>query len=167
MTSPGTILFVTTAIFAIVGGLITVSARRPLRAAIGLLIHIVSLAGMFLTLNAQLLAALQLLVYAGAVVVLFVFVIMLIGPASEVGAIQGRFASRALSLAVTIAIVLAVSTSLANFDRPWKTVSEDFGTVEGLGMAIYSGALVPFEVISITLLVAIVGAVAVARSRTE
>ncbi len=167
MTSPGTILFVTTAIFAMAGGLVTISARRPLRAAIGLLVHIISLAGMFLTLDAQLLAALQLLVYAGAVVVLFVFVIMLIGPGSEVGPIQGRFASRTLSLAVTIAIVLAVSTSLAYFDLPWGAISEDFGTVEGLGMAIYSKALVPFEVISITLLVAIVGAIAIARSRTE
>ncbi len=167
MTSPGTILFVTTAIFAMAGGLVTISARRPLRAAIGLLVHIISLAGMFLTLDAQLLAALQLLVYAGAVVVLFVFVIMLIGPASEVGPIEGRFASRTLSLAVTIAIVLAVSTSLAYFDLPWGAISEDFGTVEGLGMAIYSKALVPFEVISITLLVAIVGAIAIARSRTE
>jgi len=167
VTSAGTILFVTTAIFAMAGGLATISARRPLRAAIGLLVHIISLAGMFLTLNAQLLAALQLLVYAGAVVVLFVFVIMLIGPASEVRPIEGRFASRTLSLAVTIAIVLAVSTSLAYFDLPWGAASEDFGTVEGLGMAIYSEALVPFEVVSITLLVAIVGAVAVARSRTE
>ena len=167
MTSPGTILFVTTAIFSMVGALVTVSARRPLRAAIGLLVHIVSLAGMFLTLDAQLLAALQLLVYAGAVVVLFVFVIMLIGPASEVGPIQGRVASRTMSLAVTIAIVLAVSTSLAYYNLPWGAASQDFGTVEGLGMAIFSNALVPFEVISITLLVAIVGAVAVARSRTE
>jgi len=167
VTSPGTILFVTTAIFSMVGALVTVSARRPLRAAIGLLVHIVSLAGMFLTLDAQLLAALQLLVYAGAVVVLFVFVIMLIGPASEVGPIQGRVASRTMSLAVTIAIVLAVSTSLAYYNLPWGAASQDFGTVEGLGMAIFSNALVPFEVISITLLVAIVGAVAVARSRTE
>ena len=167
MTSPGTILFVTTAIFSMVGALVTVSARRPLRAAIGLLLHIVSLAGMFLTLDAQLLAAIQLLVYAGAVVVLFVFVIMLIGPASEVGPIQGRIASRTMSLAVTIAIVLAVSTSLAYYDPPWGAASPEFGTVEGLGMAIYSKALVPFEVISITLLVAIVGAIAVARSRTE
>ncbi|MGB9339950.1 MAG: NADH-quinone oxidoreductase subunit J [Polyangiales bacterium] len=167
MTDPGTILFVTTSIFAIAGALMTISSRRPLRAAIGLLVHIISLAGMFLTLNAHLLAALQLLVYAGAVVVLFVFVIMLIGPASEVDAIQGSLASRTLSIAVTVAIVLAVSTSLAYFDEPWGAISEDFGTVEGLGMAIYSQALVPFEVISITLLVAIVGAIAIARSRTE
>ena len=167
MTGPGATLFVVTAIFAMAGALMTISSRRPLRAAIGLLVHIISLAGMFLTLNAHLLAALQLLVYAGAIVVLFVFVIMLLGPASEVAPIQGRVASRTLSIAATIAVVLTVSTSVAYFDAPWEAVPDGFGTVEGLGMAIYKQALVPFEVISITLLVAIIGAIAVARSRTE
>jgi NADH-quinone oxidoreductase subunit J len=149
------------------GALMTISSRRPLRAAIGLLVHIISLAGMFLTLNAHLLAVLQLLVYAGAIVVLFVFVIMLIGPTSEVAPIQGRLASRTLSIAVTIAVVLAVSTSVAYFDAPWVAVPDEFGTVEGLGLAVYKQALVPFEIVSITLLVAIIGAIAVARSRTE
>jgi NADH-quinone oxidoreductase subunit J len=167
VTIPGATLFVVTAIFAMAGGLITISSQRPLRAAIGLLVHIISLAGMFLTLNAHLLAALQLLVYAGAIVVLFVFVIMLIGPAAEVGPIRGRVASRTLSIALTITVVLAVSTTVAYFDAPWVAVSADFGTVEALGMAVYKQALVPFEVISITLLVAIIGAIAVARSRTE
>lgn len=167
MTGPGATLFVVTAIFAMAGALVTISSRRPLRAAIGLLVHIISLAGMFLTLHAQLLAVLQLLVYAGAIVVLFVFVIMLIGPAAEIPPIEGRLVARTLSLGLTIAFVLAVSTALAYFDGPWETVSEDFGTVEGLGMAIYKRALVPFEVISITLLVAIIGAIGVARSRTE
>jgi len=110
VTGLGATLFVVTAIFAMAGALITISARRPLRAAIGLLVHIISLAGMFLTLNAHLLAVLQLLVYAGAIVVLFVFVIMLIGPAAEVGPIEGRVASRTLSIALTIAVVLAVAT---------------------------------------------------------
>ncbi len=167
MTGPGATLFVVTAILAMAGGLMTISARRPLRAAIGLLVHIISLAGMFLTLNAQLLAALQLLVYAGAVVVLFVFVIMLIGPAAEVGPIEINLPARTLSIALTAAIVLAVATSVAYVDAPWVPVTEAFGTVEGLGMAIYQDAVVPFEVVSITLLVAIIGAIAVARSRTE
>ena len=167
MTGLGATLFVVTAIFAMAGALITISARRPLRAAIGLLVHIISLAGMFLTLNAHLLAVLQLLVYAGAIVVLFVFVIMLIGPAAEVGPIQGHLVSRTLSIALTIVVVLAISTTVAYFEAPWGAVPDDFGTVEGLGMAIYKQALVPFEVISITLLVAIVGAIAIARSRTE
>ena len=167
MTIAGATMFVVTAIFAIAGGLITIWSKRPLRAAIGLLVHIISLSGMFLTLDAQLMAVLQLLVYAGAVVVLFVFVIMLIGPAAEVGPIEGRVASRTLSIALTIAVVLAVATSVAYVDAPWVGVSDEFGTVEGLGMAIYKQALVPFEVVSITLLVAIIGAITVARSRTE
>jgi NADH-quinone oxidoreductase subunit J len=167
VTIPGATLFVVTAIFAIAGGLITIWSRRPLRAAIGLLVHIIALAGMFLTLNAHLMAVLQLLVYAGAVVVLFVFVIMLIGPAAEVGPIEGRVAPRTLSIAMVVAVVLALSTSVAYFQKPWGGVPEDFGTVEALGSAIYRQAAVPFEVISITLLVAIIGAIAVARSRTE
>ena len=167
MTIPGATLFVVTAIIAIAGGLITVWARRPLRAAMGLLVHIISLAGMFLTLNAQLMGVLQLLVYAGAVVVLFVFVIMLIGPAAEVGPIEGRVAPRALSIAMVVAVVLVLSTSLARFDAPWAATPENFGTVEGLGAAIYQQAALPFEVISVTLLVAIIGAIAITRSRTE
>ena len=167
MTIAGATMFVVTAIFAIAGGLITIWSKRPLRAAIGLLVHIISLSGMFLTLDAQLMAVLQLLVYAGAVVVLFVFVIMLIGPAAEVGPIEGRLASRTLSIAMVVAVVLALATSVAYFDAPWVATPEGFGTVQGLGMEIYKSAAVPFEIISITLLVAIIGAIAVARSRTE
>ena len=167
MTGPGAALFVVTAIFAIVGALITVAARRPLRAAMGLLVHIVSLAGMFLTLNAHLLAALQLLVYAGAIVVLFVFVIMLIGPETETGSIEGRLVSRSTAAALTLAVFLVVAGSVGSFAAPWVSVEAGFGTVEGLGLAIYRDALVPFELISITLLVAIIGAIAIARSPTE
>ncbi len=167
MTLPGSTLFVVTAIFAMAGGLLTIWARRPLRAAMGLLVHIIALAGMFLTLDAQLMGVLQLLVYAGAVVVLFVFVIMLIGPAAEVGPIEGRVAPRAVSIAMVVTVVLALATSVARFDAPWAEIPEGFGTVEGLGTAIYKQAAAPFEIISITLLVAIIGAIAVARSRTE
>jgi NADH-quinone oxidoreductase subunit J len=160
-------LFVVTAIFAIVGALITVAARRPLRAAMGLLVHIASLAGMFLTLNAHLLAAIQLLVYAGAIVVLFVFVIMLIGPETETGPIEGLLVSRSTAAALTLAVFLVVASSVGSFAAPWVSVEAGFGTVEGLGLAIYRDALVPFELISITLLVAVIGAIAIARSPTE
>ena len=167
MTGASAALFVVTAIFAIVGAVITVAARRPLRAAMGLLVHIGSLAGMFLTLNAHLLAALQLIVYAGAIVVLFVFVIMLIGPETETGPIEGRLVSRSTAGVLTLAVFFVVATSVGKFAAPWVSVEADFGTVEGLGLAIYQDALVPFELISITLLVAIIGAIAIARSPTE
>src|SRR5882672_12611846 len=78
--SSGTLLFIFCSIACIVGAIGTVVARNPVRSAVGLLTTIVGIAGLFLKLSAQFLAAIQLIVYAGAVVVLFVFVIMLLGP---------------------------------------------------------------------------------------
>jgi NADH-quinone oxidoreductase subunit J len=76
----GNVFFALCSIAALVGALSTVLAKNPIRGAMGLLLTIVGIAGLFLKLNAQFLAAIQLIVYAGAVVVLFVFVIMLLGP---------------------------------------------------------------------------------------
>src|SRR5580698_14580 len=78
----GQVYFYVCAAVAIAGALATVVSRNPIRGAMGLLLMIVSIAGLFLALNAQFLAAIQLIVYAGAIVVLFLFVIMLLGPSS-------------------------------------------------------------------------------------
>ena len=166
MSAAGTALLVVSGLIAILGALMTIASRRPLRAAVGLLIHIIALAGLFLTVNAQLLAALQLLVYAGAVVVLFVFVIMLIGPASEVTSSTEGVMSRTVSLISIVGLMLIVTGALASAGIERGAPASDFGSVEALGMAIYRQALIPFEVVSITLLIAIVGAIAVARGRT-
>src|SRR6187431_162315 len=75
----GNVFFVLASIVALFGAFMTIASRSPIRSAVGLLITIVGIAALFLQLNAQFLAAIQLIVYAGAVVVLFVFVIMLLG----------------------------------------------------------------------------------------
>ncbi len=76
----GNVFFVVASVVALFGAVMTIASRSPIRSAVGLLITIVGIAALFLMLNAQFLAAIQLIVYAGAVVVLFVFVIMLLGP---------------------------------------------------------------------------------------
>ena len=167
MTGPNLWLFWFSAILAVVGALGTVTARRPLRAALGLLTHIIALAGLYLTLHAQLLAALQVLVYAGAVVVLFIFVIMMIGPASEGEPSRKALFSRVVSLVALGALGAVVAISLLQVPIPYVRLPEGYGTVEGLGMALYRGAAVPFELVSITLLIAIVAAVTIARGRTR
>ena len=68
---------------AVLGALGVVLAKNPIRSAMGLLLTILSVAGLFLALHAQFLAAIQLIVYAGAIVVLFLFVIMLLGPSAQ------------------------------------------------------------------------------------
>jgi NADH-quinone oxidoreductase subunit J len=179
MSTGGIILFCLSAAFAIGGAVGTVLSRNPLRAAMSLLIHIVSLAGIFLVLHAHLLAALQLLVYAGAVVVLFVFVIMLIGPSAEVQPDQEGLPKHAVMKSVGVALLAIMSGGLAfsliRVSAPWVDIPPcppgqaecgQFGGVEALGTTIYVDGMVPFELVSVLLLVAIIGAIAVARGRT-
>ena len=175
MTVPAEALFLVSALLALVGAVATVVARVPLRAAMGLLTTIIALAGLVLTLHAQLLAAIQLIVYAGAIVVLFVFVIMLIGPSSVAPEDARGLALRSVSGALMAMITLSVAFAVYGNDResiPIRACEPEadcvqFGGVDALGHAIYIGALIPFELISITLLVAIIGAMAVAQGRTE
>src|SRR6186713_83379 len=104
----GSLLFFVCAVACIVGALSTIAAKNPIRGAVGLLTTIVGIAGLFLGLQAQFLAAIQLIVYAGAVVVLFVFVIMLLGPDADVGpsVIPKARASRALAGVLMAALAL-------------------------------------------------------------
>ncbi|HJL16087.1 MAG TPA: NADH-quinone oxidoreductase subunit J [Sandaracinaceae bacterium LLY-WYZ-13_1] len=177
MSGGGQLVFLICGLIALVSAVLTVSLRSPLRAAVALLAHILSLAGLYLTLHAHLLAAIQLLVYAGAVVVLFVFVIMLIGP-SAMPTTEGQ--PRGLLLRVAIASLMAmvggtVAFGVSTVDRPYVDIDQcagpaaecgQFGGVEALGHAIYQQAAVPFELVGILLLVAIIAAVAVARGHT-
>jgi len=105
----GPVLFYAASLLAIAGALGTVLSRSAIRSAISLLGAIVGIAALFLALSAQLLAAVQLIVYAGAVVVLFVFVIMLIGPdGTLVSADRGTLRTRIMAVAL-----LAVSAIIA------------------------------------------------------
>jgi NADH-quinone oxidoreductase subunit J len=177
MGTAGDILFVVAAGIALVSAVTTVTVRTPLRAAVALLVHIISLAGLYLTLNAHLLAALQLIVYAGAVVVLFIFVIMLLGPSATTpaGDLRGllvRTSSAALMGLVTVGLAFTMIDVAAPYVKippcPPGAGAEcgQFGGVKGLGMVIYTETLVPFELVGVLLLVAIVGAMMVARGRS-
>src|SRR5579863_3033034 len=81
--TPLQVYFYACAVVAVSGALSVVFARNPIRGAMGLLLLILSVAGLFLSLRAQFLAVIQLIVYAGAIVVLFLFVIMLLGPSAQ------------------------------------------------------------------------------------
>jgi NADH-quinone oxidoreductase subunit J len=161
------VVFMLCAVVAIFGAVLTVVSRRPLRAAMSLLGNIVALAGVFLTAHAELLAAIQVLVYAGAVVVLFVFVIMLLGPAAETSHDARGKMIPMLSIVAMGTFGLTLTFAVITFDEPFSPLPDGYGTVEGIARSLYTEALLPFEIVSITLLVAVVGAVAVARGRSK
>ena len=176
MSSLGNIFFDLCAGVALLAAVGTIASRTPIRAALCLLAHILSLAGLYLALHAQLLAAMQLIVYAGAVVVLFVFVIMLIGPMEEprIPGLKGAGA-RMLSFLMMAAVGLTLASAVGGYSPkapkiegcpPGIVECGNFGGVRGVANVLYKDAVVPFELISILLLVAILGAIAVARGRT-
>jgi NADH-quinone oxidoreductase subunit J len=161
------IYFYVCAGFAIVGALGVVAAKGAIRGAMGLLLLILSVAGLFLSLHAQFLAAIQLIVYAGAIVVLFLFVIMLLGPSADLpqdrrGRVMRGFGAVVFGLFM-LAILIPISRSAHGHGR--GIAEPDFGSIDAFGWSLFNNALVPFELSSALLMVAVLGAVAVARGR--
>lgn len=156
------------ALLVLMGGIVTVAARNPIRGAMGLLTTILGIAGMYLLLSAEFLAAVQIMVYAGAVVVLFLFVIMLLGPSSMSGRDTRTWSARYLGAAVFLlgsAGALALLARVAGPTTQLAPAPRGLGTIEGVGKELFTTALGPFELSSALLLVAVVGAVAVARGK--
>jgi NADH-quinone oxidoreductase subunit J len=160
------IFFALCALMAIAGALGTVSMANPIRCAMSLLATIVAIAGMYLQLHAPFLAAVQMIVYAGAVVVLFIFVIMLLGPASHAAhdghALITRIAGGVAMGFVALQILVVVGVKTFGVE---PAIQPGFGSIDAFGSLLFTDYLVPFEVSSFLLIVAIVGAVAVARGK--
>jgi NADH-quinone oxidoreductase subunit J len=168
--SAGSLFFAVCGLVCLVGALVTVLAQNPIRGAMGLLATILGIAGLFMELHAQFLAAIQLIVYAGAVIVLFVFVIMLLGPdAGSAGPGKAR-ASRWFGGGLT-ALLSGAALYLAGAHSTGATVflpaRPEHGTVEAVGGMLFGKGLVPFELATALLIVAVVGAIAVARSQNK
>ena len=165
------VLFFIAAIGAIAGAVGVVWLQNPFFSVLALVFHLLSLAALFLLLQAQFVAAAQVVVYAGAVMVLYVFVVAYVGAAeaahfkAPVGGTQRAFAiGFALALFVELAIAV-LGSGLAALDTEGPTVRIGFGGPEQIGQALLTKFLVAFEVASFLLLIAAVGAVVLARRR--
>lgn len=171
MSPLGVVYFYVCAALALGGALSVVIAKNPIRSAMGLLLLIVNVAGLFIALDAQFLAAVQLIVYAGAIVVLFLFVIMLLGPSASTPRDQRGIFVRAAGGAVFVlgglATLLAVLRVMVGgrFFAPLTGHDPGVGGIDAFGAILFSDALVPFELSSALLMVAVVGAIAVAKGR--
>jgi NADH-quinone oxidoreductase subunit J len=161
--------FVLCAILVLGGGLVTVGSRRPIRSAMGLLATIAGICGCYLLLAAEFLAAVQLIVYAGAVVVLFIFVIMLLGSAAtsppDAGSAVPRYLGAGVFLAAGISALVLVIKTATDATSAVAKLTTDFGTVDSMGREIFTTKIIPFELSGALLLVAAVGALAVARGK--
>jgi NADH-quinone oxidoreductase subunit J len=144
--------------------------RNPIHAALALVSTLFFLAGLFVMLSATFLAAMQILVYAGAIMVLFIFVIMLLNLRSnELGEARITGIKVATALAGLLLVGKLVKVALTSGHGPSATVTfqgpDEFGAIGPVGELLFKQFLLPFEMTSVLLLVAVIAAVAIARRR--
>ncbi len=161
------VLFFIAAIAAISGAFGVVILRNPFYSVLALVVHLIALAALFLLLRAEFVAAAQVIVYAGAVMVLYVFVVAYVGSGEELAVgsalrILGPLFALALAIELCIAILGSALKGISSKGAPYVV---GFGTPAHIGSLFLTKYLFPFEVASLLLLVAAIGAVVLARRR--
>jgi NADH-quinone oxidoreductase subunit J len=161
-------VFFVAALVAILGGIGVVAFHQPIRSVLSLVLVMLALSVMFLLLSAQFVFAVQIIVYAGAVMVLFLFVIALLGPARELG--RGRLRYQGWLSAVFVLVLLGLMYAAfqgVQYRQPEKADLNLFGTVQSIAAGLFTTYLYPFELTSILLLVAAIGAIYLSRKRID
>jgi NADH-quinone oxidoreductase subunit J len=163
------VLFFLAAIGALAGAIGVVVLRNPFYSVLSLVAHLVALAVLFLLLRAQFLAAAQVVVYAGAVMVLYVFVVAYIGGSDEpLRPDDSLIVSFGPLFAVALGVELCfafLGTGLTALDTRGAELGAGYGSPGQIGEALLTKFLIPFEAASFLLLIAAVGAVVLARRR--
>jgi len=157
-------IFWVMAVLAVLGGLGVIVSRQPIRSILSLVVVMLALSVLFLLLSAQFVFAVQVIVYAGAVMVLFLFVVALLGPGRERRGGHLRF-QWWLGWLVGLVFGGFIYSMVqgAHFRPPQHVDLSSFGTVQEIGMGIFTRFLYPFELTSVLLLVAAVGAIYLSR----
>lgn len=165
-------------VFAMLAGLtlfmgaFAMTRKNPVTAVMSLVASFVGLAGIYATLSAHFVAVLQVLVYAGAIMVLFIFVVMILNR-EEISRVSFRgIFTRTLGVLagiylLSVFVSILVRTGAVSFAAPTVVLPDSFGTVASVGRQLFTGFVFPFEAISVLLLVAIVGGVVVSRSHRQ
>ncbi len=164
-----TVLFVVLAVVTVITAILVIVQRNPVASAIFLILTLFSLAGIYLLLNAQFIAVLQVLVYAGAIMVLFLFVIMLLNLEREKKLITRHRMQKVLGVFLGVALLSQIGMifnsvllegSKGKF--PPETVAA-LGNTQAVARLLFTEYLLPFEITSILLLVAIIGSIVLAK----
>ncbi len=158
------LIFLLAAVGVLAGGVGVIASRQPVRSALALLLVLGSLAVMYLLLDAQFIAVLQVIIYAGAIVVLFLFVIMLLNAQRGEGPLKALRWQRPVSLLLAVIFLALLGVGLVpGVHGPPAPIDPQFGTAEAVGRTLFTRYLLPFEIASVLLLVGIVAAVVIGK----
>jgi len=159
------VLFILFGAIAVCGAIMVVTRKSPMASALYLILTLFAVAALFVLRQAHFLAAIQVIVYAGAVVVLFVFVIMLINVPEDRLPVERATTTRVLGVIAAGFFVLESAVLARRYWMP-KGPAAEVGTVEAVGRALFTDYLLAFEITSVLLLAAVIGAIALAKRKT-
>lgn len=162
------IYFIILAVIALVGALMTITRSHPLSATLSLVVTLIALAGLYALLAADFLFVIQILVYAGAIMALMVFVIMLLNVKEEQLPVEHGIKRKVgLTLLFLAPLFFLVERSIySQFGTTsFTAMGPGFGTIKSVGQLLYNQYYFPFETVSVLLLVALVGVVTLAKRR--
>jgi NADH-quinone oxidoreductase subunit J len=159
-----TVLFILFGAIAVCGAIMVVTRKHPMASALYLILTLFAVAALFVLRQAHFLAAVQVIVYAGAVVVLFVFVIMLINVPEDRLPVERATTMRVLGVLAAGFFILESAVLARRFSMP-KGPAVEVGTVEAVGRALFTDYLLAFEITSVLLLAAVIGAIALAKRK--
>ena len=161
-----TFAFYVLSLLTLASALVVVTHRNPVVAAVALAFNLISIAGFYILLGSQFIGLLQVIVYAGAIMVLILFVVMLLNLAEESGPHPAGTFQRILAPVTTLVFAGVIGRALWR-DAPstLPPAPEGFGTAAALGHELFTRFYYPFEVISLLLIVAMVGAVLLAKRK--
>jgi NADH-quinone oxidoreductase subunit J len=159
------ILFWLLSVVALFGALMVITSKNPVYSVLWLIVTFFAISGHYLLLNAQFLAIVNIIVYAGAIMVLFLFVIMMINLNKETEPTRNRWIKLAGAVAggcLLLVIVAALRNTELN-NQSAQVVTGDIGLIKNLGHELFTTYVVPFEISSILFLSAMVGAVLIGK----
>lgn len=159
------------AVAAVASAIIMITRRNPVNSALFLIVNFFCLSAMYLLLKAQFIAIIQVLVYAGAIMVLFLFVIMLLNLQDESKLSESITYKKltAIILSILLFAILSITVFFEFFEKYSKMNehAETMGTVESIGKELFTTYSFPFELVSFILIAAIVGAIVLAKKKFE
>ena len=160
---PAMIAFGVLSVLAIASALGVILSRKPVISAFCLAANLVAIAGFYFLLSAQFAALLQIIVYAGAILVLILFVVMLLNLSDENPGGPSRPIQKGLGVLGALALAALFARTFMGFKGTFEAPPAEFGTVKALGTELFTTYFFPFEAISLLLVVAMVGAVLLAK----
>jgi NADH-quinone oxidoreductase subunit J len=160
-----TILFILLSVLAIGSALMVITRKNPLHSVLYLVITFFAISGHYILLNAQFLAIVNIIVYAGAIMVLFLFVVMLMNLNTEVEPQKNRLSQIAgvISGGSLFLVIIAALVKSKSVTGAMELQTGDYGLIKTLGKVLFNDYVLPFEISSVLFLSAMIGAVVISK----